>query len=102
MVNYYQPNLSSKLQPLYNLLKKHTKISWTKECEIAFNKIKNEITSTRVLVPCDSKLPLTLTIDASPTGIGTVLSHIMTDGIERPIAFASRALNKSEKNYKSN
>ncbi|GFQ86530.1 uncharacterized protein K02A2.6 [Trichonephila clavata] len=42
---------------------------------------------------------LTLASDASPVGIGCVLSHVYPNGSERPIAFASRTLSGSEKKY---
>lgn len=40
-----------------------------------------------------SKLP------ASPNGVGAILSHIMENNDEKVIAYASRTLMKSERNY---
>ena len=50
------------------------------------------ITSEQVLTHFDPVLPVRLACDASPTGIGAVLSHITRDGSERPVACASRSL----------
>ena len=55
--------------------------------------------SNRVLTHFDDQLPLILECDASPYGLGAVLSHQMPDGSERPVCFASRTLTKAEQNY---
>ena len=47
----------------------------------------------------DPMLPVRVASDASPYGIGAVLSHVLPDGSERPVAFASRTLNKAESGY---
>ena len=41
----------------------------------------------------------TLETDASIQGLGAILSQLQTDGKLHPVAYASRALNKAEKNY---
>ena len=46
-----------------------------------------------------SDLPLKLDTDASNYGISAVISHIMPNDEERPIAFVSRTFSKSERNY---
>lgn len=46
-----------------------------------------------------SKKPLRLACDASPYGVGAVISHLLPSREEHPIAFASRTLTASEQNY---
>ena len=100
LINYYHrflPNLSTVVHPLTQLLEKNHQWKWTEQCEIAFRKVKEIITSEQVLTHYDPSLPLRLASDASPVGIGAVLSHVMHDGTERPIAFASRTSPKLSK-----
>ena len=102
LVNYYNrflPNASSVLHPLHQLLEQNSKWQWTEQCEQAFTEAKRLITSEQVLTHYDPGLPVRLACDASPTGIGAVLSHVMLDGSERPVAFASRSLTKTERRY---
>ena len=47
----------------------------------------------------DANRDLRLVCDASSYGLGAVVSHVMDNGQERPIAFASRTLSASENNY---
>ncbi|XP_055924024.1 uncharacterized protein K02A2.6-like [Eupeodes corollae] len=101
MITYYSkfiPDLSTITFPLRQLLQKNYKFKWSKSCELAFIKLKEEIMSNRVLTPYDPQLQTTLACDASPVGIAAVLSQI-DEGVERPIAFISRSLPLSEQNY---
>lgn len=72
---------------------------WTVECQEAFRKAKDRLTSSQVLTHFNPSLALQFACDASPYGVGAVLSHVMPNGEEKPIAFASRTLNKAESNY---
>ena len=102
IVQYYArfvPNLSSLLHPLYDRLKAGIKWSWDRKCEEAFNMCKESLSSNTVLTHYDVSKPLILACDASPYGVGVVISHDMGDGLEKPIAFASRTLSPAEQNY---
>ena len=101
MLNYYGkflPNLSTCLAPLYSLLQKRSHWSWDPKQHKAFEEAKNLLTSSSMLTHYDPSKPLILACDASPYGIGAVLSHKVEDD-ELPIAFASRSLAPAEKNY---
>ena len=102
MINYhgkFMRNLSSILQPLNELLQKDQEFLWSPQCEEGFNNAKESLSSSHVLVHYNPSLPVILESDASQYGIGAVILHLFPNGDERPIAYASRSLNSSEKNY---
>ena len=99
-VNYYckfLPNLSNTLAPLYRLLQRKAKWIWGPEQQKAFQAAKESLTSDSLLVNFDPAKKLILAADASPYGLGAVLSHHLSDGTDKPIAFASRILAAAEK-----
>ena len=81
------------------LLCKDAHWKWTKDCAKAFKHIKDVLVSSTFVTHYNPSLLLRLAADASPYGLGAVISHVMKDGQEQPIAFASRTLSKSEQNY---
>jgi hypothetical protein len=87
------------LAPLHELLKKNVQWEWTTRCQQAYEACKQGLTSEALLVHYDVKRELRLACDASSYGLGAVISHVMDDGKKRPIAYASRTLSPSEKNY---
>ena len=102
LVNYYHKflnNVSAVLKPLYELLQSGTSWHWGLSQQRAFEASKALLQSSKVLVHYNSRLPLVLSCDASPYGIGAVLSHRMADGSDIPIALASRTLAPADKRY---
>lgn len=71
---------------------------WTPECTAAFQKIIHCLTHAPVLAYTDPAKPYILHVDASFEGLGAVLNQEYSDGL-RPVAFASRKLRNSERNY---
>ncbi|KAK2188519.1 hypothetical protein NP493_129g00010 [Ridgeia piscesae] len=65
----------------------------------AEQRAKELLLSEEVLAHYDANKPILLQDDASNYGIGAAHSHIMEDGIERPVGFGSRTLNAAERNY---
>ena len=102
MLNYYGkflPNLATLLRPLYDLLLSTTTWTWGNSQEQAFRKAKELLSSAPLLTHYDPEKQLVLSCDASPYGVGAVLSHRMEDHSERPIAYASRTLSSAERKY---
>ena len=101
LINFYGKflrGLASTLAPLYALLRRDVMWQWTDVERKAFQDAKCLLRSPPVLAHFDPRLPITLACDASPVGIGCVLSQKTSSG-ERPVAFYSRTLNDTERRY---
>ena len=81
------------------MLQEGSQWKWEVEQDNAFHAVKSQLTSDCLLVHFDPQKPLILACDASPYGVGAVMSHHLEDGSERPLAFASRSLSPAEKGY---
>ena len=99
-VSYYRKfirGFSEIANPLNELLKKDKKFSWTKECQISFDELKKRMTSAPILQYPDFTKQFVLYTDSSNFALGAYLTQDF-EGILKPIAYASRTLNKSERN----
>ena len=96
-VNYlgkFIKNLSEKSEPLRKLLQKNIQWHWEKEQEEAYECLKESIIKAPVLKYYDQSQPITLQVDASQGGLGAVILQN-----EQPVAYGSRALTNSQRNY---
>lgn len=98
--NYYRkfiPNFAEKSYDLNMLCRKNVKFKWDEHCQKSFDTLKSCMMKPPVLqYPDFSKENIfLLQTDASNYAVGAILSN----GDGRPIAYASRNLNKAEKNY---
>ncbi|KAI4896948.1 hypothetical protein NFI96_002745 [Prochilodus magdalenae] len=71
---------------------------WSSEADRAFQVFHDTLCEAPVLALSQVSGQFVLDKDASNLGIGAVLSQVQ-GGVERVIAYYSRALNKSERNY---
>ena len=84
--------------PMIELTRKTTKFEWTAERQGAFDQLKEKLIFSPILGYLERIGEFILYTDASNCSIGAVLSHVQ-QGMERVIAYGSRMLSKSERNY---
>ncbi|KAI4885901.1 hypothetical protein NFI96_005622 [Prochilodus magdalenae] len=101
LASYYRrfvQDFATIARPLHKLTEKGAKMVWSAQCQDSFEELKRRLTMAPILAFPDPDKPFLLDTDASDVGIGGVLSQIV-DGRERVIAYASRALSRTERNY---
>ena len=99
---YYRkfvPNFSKRAHPLFQLTRQDTQFQWSELCQNAFDSLKKLLTESPILAFPNFNREFLLETDASGNGLGAVLAQQQEDGQVRPIAYASRTLQGSEKNY---
>ncbi|XP_039202919.1 uncharacterized protein K02A2.6-like, partial [Crotalus tigris] len=102
LLNFYNsflPHKASVAEPLHRLLDKQAVWLWSQAHEACFKEVKALLTSNSVLAHFNESLPVCIACDASPYGVGAVLSHLRSDGTQVPIAYYSRTLSSAERNY---
>lgn len=85
--------------PLYVLLKAGEKFNFSEECKRAVDILKDRLKTDSCLAHFNPRYKIKLTVDASPVGVGAILSQVSGNGNEAPIEFASRKLSDTEQRY---
>ena len=82
-----------------NANRKKALVEWTEECQVAFEHLKHLCSQTPILPYANYQKPFKLHTDASEHGLGAVMYQKQDANTEHVIAYASRTLPKSERNY---
>ena len=86
------PNLSAESEPLRRLLNlPDNEFCWGVDKRTAYETLKQMLTSEKLLQYYDSRKPIVTQTDASTAGLGAVLLQE-----DKPVAYASRSLSKTE------
>jgi len=80
-------------------VKKDQKWNWMKRQEKVFKELKEWFTKEPVLAAPDIDKKIRMEVDASDYATGGVLSMECKDRLWRPVAFLSKSLNETERNY---
>ena len=84
---------------MHALVGKDKKWIWEDKQSNAFKTLKEMFTQSPLLVPADSNKRFRVESDASDYATGGVLSMLCDDEKWRPVAYLSKLLNETERNY---
>uniref|UniRef100_A0A3Q3ECH9 ribonuclease H n=1 Tax=Labrus bergylta TaxID=56723 RepID=A0A3Q3ECH9_9LABR len=102
MANYcsrFIKDFASISEPLRKMTRKDLPWEWGPEQQAAFQALKNGLTSDTVMSYFDPSKETELVVDASPVGLGAILSQKDEIGEKHIIAYASRSLSDVERRY---
>ena len=94
-IRYY----SDMTYPLEELLREYQVFEWIEECNISFETLKRKLVKAPILRFPNWSTKFHVHIDASGLAIGAILTQLGDDGMDYPIVYSSRKLNKDERNY---
>ena len=98
-LSQFIPIYSTLTAPLREVCKESGQFKWGEEQQKAFDELKNLLSSDTVMAYFDPNRPASIDVDASPVGLGGILTQSDNQGREKVVAYGSVALNKAEQNY---
>lgn len=95
----FPPHLADQTKPLRELLKSKNHWIWERAHQKVFEKLKQPLSSSKVLARYDPSYEMIHSADASSYSVGAVLKQVQPCGSIKPIAYVSRALTPTEQRY---
>ena len=92
-------DFSTITAPLRALTRHGTKWQWTKQHQHAFDELKRRLTASPTMAYFDPAKDTELVVDASPVGLGAILTQKTSDSGKNIVAYASRSLSPVEQRY---
>ena len=83
-------------EPLRKLTKKDATFTWNKEQQASFKKLKESLTNASTMCYYQPNADTKVIVDASPVGLGAILTQKQEDGKFKPVAYASHALKTND------
>ena len=102
MITYclkFIPHFATLTEPLRELIKKDVPWTWNFEHQNAYANLKQSLVSSQTLAYFDPEAETEVVTDASPVGLGAVITQRQPDGNYWPVSYASRALTSVEQRY---
>uniref|UniRef100_A0A8C5E2N5 ribonuclease H n=1 Tax=Gouania willdenowi TaxID=441366 RepID=A0A8C5E2N5_GOUWI len=102
MIGYYRgfcKNFSVVAAPLTDLLSPKVEFCWTQACQFAFDQTKTLLVNAPVLAAPSFERPFKVAVDACDSGVGAVLLQDDGEGVEHPVSFFSKKLNRHQRWY---
>eukprot|EP00798_Chlamydomonas_sp_ICE-L_P019411 gene19411-biopygen28256 len=102
LANYYRVFIrqyAHKAAPLNDLLKRKSTCKWGPTEQVAFDTLKQALTSNPIIQAPSPTAPFTVHTDASDFAIGAVLMQTDPQGHDYVIGYESRKLNTAETHY---
>ena len=100
--SYYRNNIANYAkiaEPLTELTRKHVRMEWNPTRQAAFDQLKRELVSNRIMAPPRSECPYKLYTDACDYAVGAILVQEDEHGVERVISYVSHALSAPQKHW---
>ena len=102
MVNYcskFIEGYSTMAAPLRELTKKGKKFVWGSKEQESFKKLKESLASAQAIAFYNPEAKTKLIVDASPVGLGGILTQEVSEGTFKPVMYGSAALIPVQKRY---
>lgn len=101
LANFYSkmvPQFASLAAPLYEITSEKVPFVWSEQCQEAFEKLKQALSSAPIIKQFDVTKPTFVTTDSSGIAIAGVLEQ-EHNGRRHVVEYTSRCLRPAEKNY---